>query len=110
MLKVRLRRMGARNRPYYRIVVSDSRLTAKAKVLEELGSYDPVAGAGSFSVNRERANYWIGRGASVYEISVPEADRGRLIGREGRTVRALRAFVGAAASARGKKVTIRIRD
>ncbi len=50
-----------------------------------------------------------GRG-TAYEISVPEADRGRLIGREGRTVRALRAFVGAAASARGKKVTIRIRD
>lgn len=65
MLKVRLRRMGARNRPYYRIVVSDSRLTARAKVLEELGSYDPVAGAGSFSVDRERANYWIGRGAAV---------------------------------------------
>ena len=65
MLKVRLRRMGARNRPYYRIVVSDSRLTASAKVLEELGSYDPVAGIESFSVNRERADYWIGRGASV---------------------------------------------
>jgi small subunit ribosomal protein S16 len=65
MLKVRLRRMGARNRPYYRIVVSDSRLTARAKVLEELGSYDPVAGVGSFSVNRERAAYWIGRGASL---------------------------------------------
>lgn len=65
MLKLRLRRMGARNRPYYRLVVSDSRLTARAKVLEELGSYDPVAGAGSFSVNRDRANYWIGRGAVV---------------------------------------------
>jgi len=50
-----------------------------------------------------------GRG-TLYEISVPEADRGRLIGREGRTVRALRAFVGAAAAARGKKVNIRIRD
>jgi len=50
-----------------------------------------------------------GRG-TLYEIAVPEADRGRLIGREGRTVRALRAFVGAAASARGKKVNIRIRD
>ena len=50
-----------------------------------------------------------GRGA-LYEISVPEGGRGRLIGREGRTVRALRAFVGAAAAARGKKVTIRIRD
>jgi len=50
-----------------------------------------------------------GRGV-LYEVSVPEADRGRLIGREGRTVRALRAFVGAAASARGKRVNIRIRD
>ncbi|MEP7131752.1 MAG: KH domain-containing protein [Acidobacteriota bacterium] len=46
----------------------------------------------------------------VYDISVPEPDRGRLIGREGRTIRALRAFVGAAAAARGKKVTIRVRD
>ena len=47
---------------------------------------------------------------AVYEIDVPETDRGRLIGREGRTVRALRAFVGAAAAAHGKKVTIRIRN
>jgi small subunit ribosomal protein S16 len=65
MLKLRLRRMGARNRPYYRVVVSDSRLTARAKVLEELGSYDPVAGSESFSVDRERAQYWIGKGAAV---------------------------------------------
>ena len=50
-----------------------------------------------------------GRGA-LYEIAVPEGDRGRLIGREGRTVRALRAFVGAAAAVRGRKVNIRIRD
>jgi len=50
-----------------------------------------------------------GRAVS-YEIAVPEGDRGRLIGREGRTVRALRAFVGAAAAARGKKVNIRVRD
>ncbi len=47
---------------------------------------------------------------AVYEIAVPEEDRGRLIGREGRTVRAVRAFVGAAASARGKKVVVRVRD
>ena len=65
MLKLRLRRMGARNRPYYRVVVSDSRLTARAKVLEELGSYDPVAGASSFLVDRERAKYWIDKGAAV---------------------------------------------
>jgi predicted RNA-binding protein YlqC (UPF0109 family) len=47
---------------------------------------------------------------AVYEISVPAGDRGRLIGREGRTVRALRAFAGAAASARGRKIVIRVRD
>jgi uncharacterized protein len=47
---------------------------------------------------------------AVYDIDVPEVDRGRLIGREGRTVRALRAFVSAAAAARGKKVLIRVRD
>ncbi len=46
----------------------------------------------------------------VYEISVPEAERGRLIGRDGRTVRALRAFVGAAAAARGRRVTVRVKD
>ncbi len=46
----------------------------------------------------------------VYDIDVPEADRGRLIGREGRTIRALRSFVSAAAAAQGKRVLIRVRD
>lgn len=47
---------------------------------------------------------------AVYDVHVPEVDRGRLIGREGRTVRALRSFVAAAAAARGKRVLIRVRD
>jgi len=47
---------------------------------------------------------------AVYEIDVPEADRGRLIGREGRTIRALRAFASAAAAARGTRLAIRVRD
>ena len=65
MLMIRLRRMGARNRPYYRIVVSDSRLTARAEVLEEIGSYDPVPATPALSLDRERADYWIGKGAQV---------------------------------------------
>jgi small subunit ribosomal protein S16 len=65
MVKIRLRRMGARNRPYYRIVVSDTRRTARAEVLEELGSYDPIAGASSFSVDRQRVERWIERGAEA---------------------------------------------
>lgn len=63
MVKIRLRRMGARNRPYYRIVVSDTRRTARAEVLEELGSYDPVVDPVALKFDRERARYWIGRGA-----------------------------------------------
>jgi len=65
MLKIRLRRMGARNRPYYRIVVSDSRSTARAEVLEELGSYDPVPNPPALSFDRERARHWIGLGADM---------------------------------------------
>ena len=65
MVKIRLRRMGARNRPYYRIVVSDSRRTARAEVLEELGAYDPVVNPGVLTFDRERARYWIERGALV---------------------------------------------
>jgi small subunit ribosomal protein S16 len=65
MLKIRLRRMGARNRPYYRIVVSDARRTARAEVLEELGSYDPVVNPSRLSFDRERARHWIALGATV---------------------------------------------
>jgi small subunit ribosomal protein S16 len=63
MVKIRLRRMGARNRPYYRIVVSDTRRTSQAEVLEELGSYDPIAVPVALSFNRERARHWMGKGA-----------------------------------------------
>jgi small subunit ribosomal protein S16 len=65
MLKIRLRRMGARNRPYYRIVVSDSRRTSRAQVLEELGSYDPVVNPPVLSLDRERARAWVAKGASL---------------------------------------------
>jgi len=47
---------------------------------------------------------------AVYEVAVPESDRGRVIGREGRTVRALRGFVSAAAAARGKRAVVRVKD
>jgi small subunit ribosomal protein S16 len=65
MLKIRLRRMGARNQPYYRIVVSDSRRTSRAEVLEELGSYHPLRNPAAVSLDRVRAQFWIGKGADV---------------------------------------------
>jgi small subunit ribosomal protein S16 len=65
MLKIRLRRMGARNQPYYRIVVSDSRQTSRAEVLEEIGSYHPLREPAAVAVDKERAQFWIARGAAV---------------------------------------------
>ncbi|MEO8189378.1 MAG: 30S ribosomal protein S16 [Acidobacteriota bacterium] len=62
---IRLRRMGARNKPYYRVVVSDSRQTSRAEVLEELGSYHPLTEPAAVSIDRARAAFWIGRGAAV---------------------------------------------
>lgn len=65
MLKIRLRRMGARNRPYYRVVVSDSRKVPTADAVEEIGSYDPTAAPEEARIDVARAEHWIARGARV---------------------------------------------
>ena len=63
MLRIRLRRTGTRNRPYYRIVVSDSRRTPGSEIVEELGHYDAVPNPPALVFDRERARAWIARGA-----------------------------------------------
>ncbi len=63
MLKIRLRRTGTRNRPYYRIVVSGSRRTPGSEIVEELGFYDAIANPPAISFDREKAKAWIAKGA-----------------------------------------------
>ena len=64
MVKIRLRRMGAKKAPYYRIVVADSRAPRDGRFIEEIGTYDPMAeGAARIKVDLDRANYWIANGA-----------------------------------------------
>ena len=65
MLKIRLRRMGNRNRPFYRVVVSDSRRTPTASALAEVGHYDPTRGASSATLDVEEINQWVGKGAQM---------------------------------------------
>jgi small subunit ribosomal protein S16 len=67
MLKIRLRRMGARNSPFYRLVVSDGRQVPTASALEELGHYDPTRQPAALTVDRERVKYWVDRGAQLSE-------------------------------------------
>ena len=63
MLKIRLRRMGSRHRPFYRVVVSDSRRVPTASALDEIGTYDPRRSPSQFTVDFERFDMWLAKGA-----------------------------------------------
>ena len=63
MVKIRLRRVGAKKAPFYRIVVADSRSPRNGRFIEEIGTYDPMADSGKIKVDMERAKYWIANGA-----------------------------------------------
>jgi small subunit ribosomal protein S16 len=60
---IRLRREGAKNRPYYKVVVADSRSPRDGKFIEIIGTYDPKTSGHNSSLNVERAEYWISKGA-----------------------------------------------
>lgn len=63
MLKIRLRRMGAKKAPFYRIVVADSRAPRNGAFVEELGYYNPLTNPIELKVNNEAAAEWIKKGA-----------------------------------------------
>ena len=65
MLKIRLRRMGTTNRPFYRVIVSDSRLATTASAVEEIGFYDPRQSPPKVEIDRSRVDYWVGKGAQL---------------------------------------------
>lgn len=62
-VSIRLRREGTKNRPYYRVVVADSRSPRDGKFIEIIGTYDPKQTGQNSSFNVERAEYWISKGA-----------------------------------------------
>ena len=62
-VKIRLRRMGAKKAPFYRIVVADSRYPRDGRVIEELGYYDPTKEPSVLKVDDEKAKSWIANGA-----------------------------------------------
>ena len=62
-VKIRLRRMGAKKAPFYRIVVADSRYPRDGRFIEELGYYDPTKEPSVVKVDVDKAKSWIGKGA-----------------------------------------------
>ena len=63
MVKIRLRRIGAKKAPFYRVVVADSRSPRDGRFIEELGTYNPKAEGDKLTVDMERVKYWIANGA-----------------------------------------------
>lgn len=62
-VKIRLRRMGAKKNPFYRIIVADSRTAQTGRFIEEIGYYDPLTEPKTVKVDAEKAKEWISNGA-----------------------------------------------
>jgi len=67
-VKIRLRRMGKKKAPVYRIIVADSRSPRDGRFIEEIGTYDPKTDPSTFKVNEELAKKWLANGAQPTEI------------------------------------------
>ena len=63
MVKIRLRRMGAKKSPFYRVVVADERYPRDGRFIEEIGYYDPMANPAVIKIDAEKAASWIAKGA-----------------------------------------------
>jgi len=62
-VKIRLKRMGAKKKPFYRIIVADSRSPRDGRFIEELGIYDPLKEPSEIRIDGEKAKQWIANGA-----------------------------------------------
>ncbi len=63
MVKIRLKRMGAKKAPFYRVVVADSRYPRNGRFIDEIGTFDPKTDPSTINIDAEKAQKWIGNGA-----------------------------------------------
>ena len=67
MVKIRLARFGRKKRPFYRIVVTDSRKRRDSGWIESIGYYNPMTESSTIKIDMDRLNYWLGVGAKMSE-------------------------------------------
>lgn len=67
-VKIRLKRLGAKKKPFYRLVVADSRSPRNGKFIEEIGYYNPVSEPAQIKINEEKANKWLQNGAQPTDV------------------------------------------
>ena len=68
-VKIRLRRMGAKGRPFYRVVIADSRRARNGRFIEAIGTYDPNTDPATIKIDEEKALLWMGRGAQATDTT-----------------------------------------
>jgi small subunit ribosomal protein S16 len=99
MIKMRLRRMGAKKRPSYRIVVSDSRSPRDGRFIEMVGLYDPLTEPATIRLQEDRVRYWLGVGAQPTDTVRSILVRHKIINRAGQIIPAETATQPAEATA-----------
>jgi len=78
-VKIRLRRMGAKNAAFYRVIVQDGRRAPTGRFIETLGWYDPKQEGINFSLNLDRADYWLGNGAQPSDTAASLIKKARTL-------------------------------
>ena len=67
-VKIRLRRMGSKKAPFYRVVVADSRYPRDGRFIEEIGTYNPLTEPASVSIDSDKAKIWLKNGAQPTDV------------------------------------------
>lgn len=86
MVRIRLRRMGAKKKPFYRIVVSDKRSPRDGRFIETIGTYDPLTQPETISLKHERAAHWLGVGAQPSDAVARLLKNASLLDEQGKPV------------------------
>jgi len=99
LVKIRLKRMGAKKRPFYRLVVADSRSPRDGKFIEEIGFYDPLPNPARVQVDADKVREWMRRGARPSDIARKLLEREGILQRTARPRAAAKPAAEAAAPA-----------
>lgn len=100
-VKIRLKRMGAKKRPFYRVVVADARSPRDGRFIESVGYYDPLPDPAVVKLDDQRIRHWMGTGAKPSDVVRELMERQGLLPASPRPVRAKAAQPGVAAAPTG---------
>ena len=106
MVKIRLRRMGAKKAPYYRVVVADSRYPRDGRFIEEIGTYNPCVSPAEISIDADRAREWIKTGAQPTDTVRARLKKVDVLSSEGTAMKELLLYIARSLVDHPEQVTV----